>query len=73
MGTKAFKDFVKAVQAQIGTFHSTADLVETRIKTLKVRAQGEGEVAHHDCPLYADTLPTEANASRQKLPFRFLY
>lgn len=45
MGTKAFKDFVKAIQAQIGTFNSTVDLVETRIKTLTVRAQGEGEAA----------------------------
>jgi hypothetical protein len=28
MGKKAFKDFVKAIQAQIGTFNSTVDLVE---------------------------------------------
>jgi hypothetical protein len=43
MGKKAYKDFVNAIQAQISTFNSTVDLVEQRIKTLTVRAQGEGE------------------------------
>ncbi|KAG8894498.1 hypothetical protein FRB99_001223 [Tulasnella sp. 403] len=45
MGTKAFKDLVKAIQAQIGTFNSTVDLVEQRIRTLTLRVQGEGEAA----------------------------
>lgn len=41
----AFKDFIKAIQAQIGTFNSTVDLVERRIGMLTARAQGEGEAA----------------------------
>jgi hypothetical protein len=45
MGTGAFANFLKKIQAHIGTLNNTVDILERRVQVLTARSQGGGHSA----------------------------